>query len=54
MRVIKENKLSVSGQTIDSDCSATIEFPRSMTDSVIGRIQKIPGVRLSLIIPASD
>lgn len=54
MKIIKEHKVSVTDQTIDSECSATIAFPRSMSDAVIGRIEKIPGIKLSLISPASD
>lgn len=49
MRLIKEQQLTVLNQSFESECRIDIELRRTLVNAVIGRLEKMEGVRVTFL-----
>ena len=49
MRLIKEQQLTVLNQSFESECRIDIELRRTLVNAVIGRLEKMEGVRVTVL-----
>ena len=49
MKVVKDGQLTVSNQTYDNECTLMIELRKTLVNVVLGRLEKIEGVRVEFV-----
>ncbi len=52
MRLIKEERLNILSQEFDNSCSIKIEIRKSSLNTILGKIEKIEGVKLKYLYTA--
>lgn len=49
MKVVKDGQLTVSNQTYDNECTLMIELRKTLVNVVLGRLEKLEGVRVEFV-----
>jgi uncharacterized YigZ family protein len=49
MKVVKEFNLKIRNQTYDNQCTMELEFRKSLTNQVVGKIEKIDNIALEYL-----
>jgi uncharacterized YigZ family protein len=50
MKVVKEFSLKIRNQTYDNQCTMELEFRKTLTNQVIGKLEKIDGIMVEYIM----
>lgn len=50
MKVVKEFSLKIRNQTYDNQCTMELEFRKTLTNQVIGKLEKIDGIEVEYLI----
>lgn len=50
MKVVKEFSLKIRNQTYDNQCTMELEFRKTLTNQVIGKLEKIDGVSVEYLM----
>lgn len=50
MKVVKEFSLKIKGQTYDNQCTMELEFRKTLTNQVIGKLEKIDGILVEYLM----
>ncbi len=50
MKVVKEFSLKIRNQTYDNQCSMELEFRKTLTNQVIGKLEKIDGILVDYLM----
>jgi len=49
MKLVKEQQLTVLNQTFEAECRIDLELRRTLVNAVIGRLEKLEGVRVTFL-----
>ncbi|GAB2618372.1 YigZ family protein [Emticicia sediminis] len=50
MKVVKEFSLKIRNQTYDNQCTMELEFRKTLTNQVIGKLEKIDGISVEYLM----
>lgn len=50
MKIVKEFSLKIRNQTYDNQCSIELEFRKTLTNQVIGKLEKIDGILVEYLM----
>lgn len=50
MKVVKEFSLKIRNQTYDNQCTIELEFRKTLTNQVIGKLEKIDGIEVEYLM----
>jgi uncharacterized YigZ family protein len=50
MKIVKEFSLKIRNQTYDNQCTMELEFRKTLTNQVIGKLEKIDGIMVEYIM----
>ncbi len=50
MKVVKEFSLKIRNQTYDNECTMELEFRKTLTNQVIGKLEKIDGILVEYLM----